>query len=276
MIITILLTSMAFAFLDVPTASAGTKKTYPVIGATPNPVGVGQQTLILIGITEATASSLYGWENLKVSIMKPDGSTETIGPYKTDSTGMTGAVYTPIAVGNYTLQLHFPEQVVKATTTGTPNGTVMLASDSQIITLVVQQDMVQQYPGQPLPSEYWTRPVDDQLREWSSIDGNWLTSPPNFLAFGNDGAPQTAHILWTKPLTSGGQVGGTLNPWVEDLTQTDQSGQSGQVGYDTGDAYEGKWSGSLILGGKLYYQKYASGDPFKETACVDLHTGQQL
>jgi hypothetical protein len=30
------------------------------------------------------------------------------------------------------------------------------------------------------------------------------------------------------------------------------------------------------MGGKLYYQKYASGDMYKETICVDLHTGQQL
>jgi hypothetical protein len=30
------------------------------------------------------------------------------------------------------------------------------------------------------------------------------------------------------------------------------------------------------MGGKLYYQKYASGDPFKETVAVDLHTGKQL
>jgi hypothetical protein len=287
-----LMVTMTISLVALPNANAaGTKKTYPVIGATPNPVGVGQETLILVGITDATSSALYGWKGLTVTVTKPDKTIETLnngGPgYTTDSTGMTGVVYTPSTVGNYTLQLHFPEQLTAIGSGGffgvtIPPNTTMLASDSIVITLVVQAERTQQQPGYPLPTEYWTRPVDDQLREWSSIDGNWLTTPPNFLAFGNNQAPQSAHILWTTPLTSGGQVGGTLDPYQEILTQGSQSGQSGQVGYDTGDAYEGKWGSSfgggapIIMGGKLYYQKYAGADPYKETVCVDLHTGKQL
>jgi hypothetical protein len=283
---------MAFPLSAMPNANAaGTKKTYPVIGATPNPVGAGQETLILIGITDATSSALYGWTGLTVTVTKPDGSKETLDNggkgYTTDSTGMTGVVYTPGTVGNYTLQLHFPEQVTAVGSGGffgvtIPPNTTMLASDSIVITLVVQEEHTPVQSGYPLPTEYWTRPVDDQLREWSSIDGNWLQTPPNFLAFGNELAPDSAHILWTVPLTSGGQVGGTLDPSQEILTQISQSDQSGQVGYDTGDAYEGKWGSSfgggapIVMGGKLYYQKYAGADPYKETVCVDLHTGKQL
>ena len=289
---TFLMLTAIISLVALPnTYAAGTKRTYPVIGATPNPVGVGQETLILIGITDATSSALYGWKGLTVTVTKPDGKTETLnngGPgYTTDSTGMTGVVYTPNTVGNYTLQLHFPEQLTAIGSGGffgvtIPPNTTMLASDSIVITLVVQEERTQTQPGYPLPTEYWTRPVDDQLREWSSIDGNWLQTPPNFLAFGNDQAPDSAHILWTTPLTSGGQVGGTLDPSQEILTQTSQSGQSGQVGYDTGDAYEGKFGGlftggaPIVMGGKLYYQKYAGADPYKETVCVDLHTGKQL
>jgi hypothetical protein len=96
------------------------------------------------------------------------------------------------------------------------------------------------------------------------------------LAVGDDDAPETAHILWTKPLTSGGLVGGALNGYQaseEDVTN---------VGYETGDAYEGKWGSALgtgapiIMGGKIYYEKYAANDKYKETVCVDLHTGEQL
>ena len=48
-----LMLATTIPLLTISTANAaGTKKTYPVIGATPNPVGVGQDTLILIGITE--------------------------------------------------------------------------------------------------------------------------------------------------------------------------------------------------------------------------------
>jgi hypothetical protein len=292
LIVTMFLTSMAMTVNPIPVASAaGTKQTYPVIGATPNPVGVGQETLILIGITDATSSDLYGWTGLTVKVTKPDGTTETLNNggqgYRTDSTGLTGVVYVPSMIGNYTLQLHFPEQVTAVGSGGffgvtIPPGTTMLASDSIVITLVVQQERTPTQPGYPLPTEYWSRPVDDQLREWSSIDGNWLQTPPNFLAFGNALAPDSAHILWTTPLTSGGQVGGTLDPSQDILTQDSQSGSSGQVGYDTGDAYEGKWGSSfgggapIIMGGKLYYQKYAGADPYKETVCVDLHTGKQL
>ncbi len=210
----ILVSAMAIPFIALPTANAaGTMKTYPVIGATPNPVGVGQQTLILLGITQQLTSALYSWKGLTVTVTRPDGTTETLGPFKTDSTGMTGAIYVPSMIGNYTLQVHFPEQVsvegvISFFGASIPPNTTMLASDSDKITLVVQQEPITYFPGYPLPTEYWTRPVDDQLREWSGIDGNWLTTPRNFLAFGNALAPDTAHILWVKPLTSGGQVGG--------------------------------------------------------------------
>lgn len=271
----LLITTMAISFFALPTANALTVKTYPLIGVTPNPVGVGQETLILMGITQATASALYGWKGITITVTKPGGGTETLGPFTTDSTGLTGYTYRPSEVGNYTLQMHFPEQLNPATIGGgftnpLPVNSTMLASDSIVITLVVQEEPITYFPAYPLPNEYWSRPIDDQLREWAPIAGNWLTTPRNFYAVGNQEAPESAHILWTTPLTSGGLVGGALNAYdgAEDTVTN--------VGYETGDAYEGKWSGSIIMGGKLYYQKYASADPFKEVVCVDLHTGKQL
>jgi hypothetical protein len=268
-----LMITMTISSVALPTANAVTLKTYPLIGATPNPVGVGQETLILVGITQATASALYGWKGITVTVTKPDGTSETLGPFTTDSTGMTGYSYRPSMVGNYTLQTHYPEQLNPAAIAAfggnaIPANATMLASDSKVITLVVQEEPISYYPAFPLPAGYWTRPIDDQLREWASVAGNWLTTPRNFLAEGNDYAPDSAHILWTTPLTTGGLVGGLLNAY--DGTEITN------VGMETGDAYEGKWSGSLIMSGKLYYQKYASGDAYKEVACIDLHTGKQL
>jgi outer membrane protein assembly factor BamB len=278
-----LISAMAISLVALPIANAaGTKKTYPVIGATPNPVGVGQETLILLGITDAHTSALYGWEGLTVTVTKPDNTTETLPPCRTDSTGMTGIIYVPSMVGNYTLQVHFPEQVCKEGVIGffgvsIPPNTTMLASDSIKITLVVQQEPIKYFPAYPLPTEYWTRPIDDQLREWAPIAGSWLTTPRNWYAVGNDDAPDTAHILWVKPITSGGLVGGALNAYA--ATEEDIA----NIGYETGDAYEGKLGGgafgganAIIMAGKLYYEKYASNDKYKETICVDLHTGEQL
>ncbi len=277
-----LLIAIVVSLVALPNANAqGTQKTYPVIGVTPNPVGVGQETLVLLGITQQLYSDLYQWKDLTVEVTRPDGHTETLGPLATDSTGLTGTIYVPTMAGNYTLQVHFPEQVIPPGGGasffggGIPDGTVMKASDSIKITLVVTEEPLTYYPGHPLPSEYWTRPIDDQLREWAPIAGNWLTKPRNFLAIGNDDAPETAHILWTTPLTSGGLVGGTLQGYQgteDDVTN---------IGDETGDAYEGKWGssfggGSIVMEGKLYYYKYAANDRYHETICVDLHTGEQL
>ena len=266
--------TMTISSIALPTANAASYKTYPVFGATPNPVGVGQETLLLVGITSATASALYGWTGITVTVTKPDGTTETLGPFTTDSTGMTGYSYRPSIVGNYSMTMHFPEQSQGPSAQGIPANSTRLASERSL-TLVVQEEPIQFYPGFPLPTEYWTRPIDDQLREWAPVAGSWLTTPRNFLAEGNDYAPDSAHILWTTPLTSGGLVGGILNA---DGDGTDIT----NIGMETGDAYEGKWGGSfgagapILMGGKVYYCEYAAGDAYKNLVCLDLHTGKKL
>src|SRR5512138_162997 len=63
------------------------KATHAYIGATPNPLGVGQQTLIHVGITDELELVQYGWKGLTVSVTKPDGTSATLGPFNTDSTG---------------------------------------------------------------------------------------------------------------------------------------------------------------------------------------------
>ena len=244
--------------------------TYPFIGAIPNPVGVGQEVLLHIGITMPLQSAEMGWEGLTVTVKKPDGKTETLGPYKTDSTGGTGVVYIPSMAGNYTLQLHFPEQVTTTTKIAGsmalgviyPVGTVFAASDSEELTLVVLEEKVPEYPGFGLPTEYWTRPIDQQIREWWTIAGNWLDGSarnPQYVD-GNDYAPETPHVLWTKPLTTGGVVGAPIQ----------------EAGFEPGDAYEGKWRSRVIIAGKLYYNDGAANDRWQRIVCVDLHTGAEL
>jgi len=86
------------------------KATHAYVGATPNPVGVSQETLIHVGITDELELVPDGWEGLTLTITKPDNTTETLGPFRTDATGGTGTVYTPTMVGTYYLQSHFPAQ----------------------------------------------------------------------------------------------------------------------------------------------------------------------
>jgi hypothetical protein len=121
-------------------------------------------------------------------------------------------------------------------------------------TLIVQEDPITLiYSPNPLPTDYWTRPISSMNREWASIGGPWLgLGPTNFGATGlyaNTGnfnpytqAPNSAHVMWTLPEAFGGQIGGEFG-----------SSETGL--YATGTAYETKF-GAVILNGILYYTEY--------------------
>ena len=118
-----------------------------------------------------------------------------------------------------------------------------------------------------MPTEYWSRPIDPQLREWYSVSGNWLTRSENAIALYNDDAPETAHVLWARNLTTGGLTGGL---WGD-----------GQVpsSAETGDAYEGKFANSVVMNGVLYYNKmphWYGSNGIKRNYAVDLHSGKEL
>jgi len=274
-----LLFAMAISLVALPATTAqGTRKTYPFINAVPNPVGVNQQTLLHVGIKHPLTNTNEGWSGLTVTVTRPDGVVETLNVPMTDSTGGTGVIYVPTMAGNYTLVTNFPQQTLPTSTSrpfSTPAGTTMLASSSAPLTLVVTEEPIQYYPGQPLPTEYWTRPIDAQLRSWSAIAGNWLDANrrnPQFVR-GNDDAPDTAHILWTKEqANTGGLVGEMTGP----IGAADEPQARDEYGYEFGDAYEGKWDNRIIMGGKLYYNKYAGVEAYKEIVCVDLHTGEEI
>jgi len=242
-----------------------TRATYAVIGAVPNPVGVNQETLLWLGITDSVAHPKPGWYNLTVEVTKPDGSTEILGPFTTDTTGSTGTLYVSTMVGTYILQTHFPEQISETESRGLPAGSLFLASSSEEYELTVTSNPVEYWPGIPLPQEYWIRPIDAEFREWNSIAGNWLGGTgahPNKIQRYAD-APETAHILWNKPLAMGGLAGGI---------------EFGPQAFECGDAYEGLFGNPVIIGGVLYYNLYKAngGTNVEQTVvAVDLHTGEE-
>lgn len=275
----ILIFAIAAPIIAMQTASAQSSsiKTYPFINATPNPMQVGTETLLHLGISRPLLLATQGWTGLTVTVTKPDDTTQTLGPFTTDSTGGTGTVLVPDQIGTYYLQTNFPAQWFNYTGSDGRGGQVSVsvyleASTSEKLPLVVQEEPLQYWPGIPLPTEYWTRPIDSQAREWATISGSWLDANrrlPSYAPY-NDG-PETAHVLWAKPETTGGLVGGALD---NALTLSDNS-------YEMGDAYEGKFSSRLIIDGKLYYNKYAGPsigavDPRREYTCIDLHTGEEI
>jgi len=249
----ILISSIALTLFALPLANAqATNKTYPFIDAIPNPVGVGQTVLLNYGALNFLNAENDGW-NVSVIITAPNGEVTTLNNLKTWSTGTAGWTFVPDQVGTYFLETVFPQQVYRNVT--------YLASRTEKVPLVVTQEASPSYPWQPLPEEYWTRPADSQLRMWNTIMGSWLMKPDNLYAPYNDG-PESPHVLWSTPV--GDMMGGVAG------------GEVWEHSYEDGDAYEGKFSGSVIIGGVLYYNKYISGNPQQTIVAIDLHTGKQL
>ena len=264
------------AVVNVPTANAQetpTMKTYPIVDAIPNPVGVGQETLLKCGISEAAPSASYGWTGITITVESPDGHVETLGPFTTDSTGSTYTTYVPTVVGNYTITTNFPNNTYPETAQpmGRPapilKGTIMLESSISMTLEVIESAETQFYPGHPLPTEYWSRPIDPQLREWYSISGNWVERGPNAIAMFQDNAPETPHVLWASQYEQGGISGGVYaDNIIADMY--------------AGDAYEGRFANSVVINGVLYYNTQGNG-LYAQTSipgvqAIDLHTGQKL
>jgi len=262
--------------------------TFAYIAVSPDTVGVGQDAIIYIWTSISpvpTAQGAYGdrWEGYEVEVTKPDGTTQTLGPFTSDPIGFAYTMYTPDQVGTYTFQNSFPGQTLAGNNmhptdiTGREYiGDYFEPSTSDVISLTVQAETVELYPTTPLPDDYWTRPIDAQHRDWWPISGNWLESPPtrnDFPFAPYTEGPETAHILWTKELTFGGLVGGEFNVHS----------------FHCGNAYEGKWFPTVIIAGVLYYNKYPDdlyanryADSWPRRGklpgfyAVDLRTGEEL
>jgi hypothetical protein len=282
LLLAITMTISVFAVLPTTAAAEYTKTVYPFCGASPNPVGVGQTIVLHIGITDQVDwayANGNGWSGITVTVYKPDNTTETIGPYTADTTGGTGAFYIPDQVGTYYFETNFPETfVAKAQRTINHDNTTLLEATSPKTEVTVQEEPRPYYENLPLPTEYWSRPIDAQLRSWASVAGNWVETPENFIADCND-APLTAHTLWSKQLAQGGVIGGDWDTLGQGVSPPYDIGQS----FETGDAYEGWWgssgSGPVIIAGRLFYNEYASASnhyTYDSIVCVDLHTGEEL
>jgi hypothetical protein len=258
--------------------------TYSFIVVSPNPIGVGQTVNVnfWLGSPPPTASAQYGdrWTNLTVKVTNPNGTVETLGPFTSDATGGTVTRYTPTSVGNYTFQCIFGGETLKGA--NQPPGTNASAyvgdyykpSQSKVFTLQVQNEPIANAPLASLPSEYWTRPIYAENTNWYTIAGNWLGLAASTFATtgmrdinGNYNpyttAPNTAHIMWTKPEAFGGTIGG------------EYGGQETGNYYSTSQ-YEPKFA-PIVMNGILYYTNYpGSSTYYAGWTAVDIKTGQTL
>jgi outer membrane protein assembly factor BamB len=166
--------------------------------------------------------------------------------------------------------MNFPGQIVNGTGYGGYYGNFQ-PSTSRTVSLTVQQAPVSGYTEAPvpLPTQYWTEPINAQNRYWSTISGPWLQSGYNATGAFNPYtyAPNSAHIAWKEQLyamtagLAGGALGSLQSPGTENAVNS---------GFST----------PIIMEGRMYYngpiQPLANGTEQYYMYCADLATGKVL
>src|SRR3989304_2991175 len=217
-----LILTLAPTLFALPIANAHTPPiamvSWPYLVASPNPVGLGQRVLIVMWIDKPLPESAVGNDirrhDYTMTITKPDGKTVTQNwPIVQDTTSIQYYSYNPDQVGTYTIKFDYAGQKY----TWAANAAQMVwtndtfKSATKTITLTVQEEVLPEARNSyPLPTEYWTRPIEGQNTDWYTISSNWLSGSHIFERFQPDGAaPNSPHIMWSKPIKDGGVVGGT-------------------------------------------------------------------
>src|SRR3990172_4543833 len=296
-ILTISIAISLFAFLPITNAHTPPWNitTYAYVVALPGTVGVGQRAWIIafLGnapIPNAAIQNTYRRHNYEIIITAPDGTT-TRQFYETvqDTTGAQSFPFVPSQVGTYNLTFNYLGQTLTAPNDQAANSIwvndTYLPSSAQGI-LNVQQDPIPERSVDinPLPSEYWTRPIYGMNNDWYTVSSNWLGtgSPVSSLVdsgpisgfsqssrisrhTGDAIGPETSHVVWTYPVEAGGVVGGNRsyvigNTWFE------------------GSAYSQRFTNPIIIQGILYYKPPISftGSNSGPMTPPDLRTGKKL
>jgi len=230
---------------------------YCFLSCEPDPVGVGQ-TLTINAFTQPippTANDRFN--NISVTMTKPDGTKQTFGPVIGGPLGNWIWTYNPDTAGTYLFQMHVGDSPFPNSRGG---NVLYKGSDGPIVNVTVQQEPIVRAPETPLPTEYWTYPINAQNHDWCAISG------PSRNGYANSGynpfttAP-SAHVLWRFRNAFGGIEGG----------------ENGPVAYALGRAYEGKMTPSIVIN-NYFYQYGPVGDrvnsPLNQLNCIDINTGQ--
>ncbi len=260
-------------------------------------IGVGQQNILVywtadippdIGETDAVLSAPLNrayWAGVSFNVTTPDGTTTNYPLGPSDPVGGGYLIYTPETVGTYSVVAIFPDTWKNSTLVTATNGTQIVAGihetgyptpqyqhytadKSQPVTFTVQQEPISAWNESPIPSDYWTRPINDASRLWSQLGGNWLGGAwqqPAGQAGGTTtrfvygAATETSHVLWTRPLYVGGYMDARFN----------------DTGYETGH-YQGLDFNAIILNGRVFYADRADAYRSIGFNVVDLYTGELI
>ncbi len=304
-----LMFAMVISLVALPNANAHTPPwnitDHAYVAVAPNPIGVGQTLLITFWTAQPLPNSALTnnirKENYMLTVTSPDETIKTLWnptDYVANPGGIQTIGYVPAEAGNYTFTFTFggmtyPTLAQVTSTvplTASINASInALAGDvytpqTATATLTVQEEPLPQ-TVYPLPTEYWTRPIEGENIYWYTIASNWLGAASAQLGsyqqrgwncFQPDGtAPNSGHIMWTKPIEFGGVIGGS------------NTGVPGST-YYSGSSYEPRFANAIIMNGLLYYKMPLShsggvritvvdGVTYAGAyVCVDLRTGETL
>ncbi len=295
-------------------------ETIPYLSYSPNPIGVGQELLINVWLQPATQVN-RAHTGYTVDITKPDGTNIKVGPfnsYQADATAWL--TYVPEVAGNYTIQFSFAGDYYpigyyyQGVLTWTPQSSTIFVSggnmanagfnatqdcyykpsQTQPYTFVVQPDQVMSWQASPLPTDYWTRPISPNNREWWVIGGNC----PNNEIGGGTGTegwpdntniyrsnykftpyvqgPNSGHIVWKMQGPGfSGAFGGLIDGAYTKYQQADQDFNGASFSFGTaGPGNAG--NPTIVWQGRCYQSinKVFDGTTQAVWTCYDIRTGK--
>ena len=283
-----------------------TLKTIPYLSFRPNPVGIGQPFLVNMWLQPPLHVSRQFTNSYVVTIIKPDGSNVTVGPMDSfQGDGTAWFEYIADQLGTWKLKFtflgqFFPEGNYTSPASGFGGQAITYLgsayyqpSTSPELTLTVQQGQVMSWPPSSLPTDYWTRPISMENREWSVIGGNnpytgiggvegWpnntniYRSNYKFTPFVQ--GPSSAHIVWRRLGALSGIFGGAYGSSSAFLDYTGVAFTFGGAGPGaTGNpsiVFEGRCYQTITKVANTLVNGTYLNVPTNVWQCFDIRTGE--
>jgi hypothetical protein len=290
----LLMLTFAVSIVALPMVNAATRTFYSWVyvadGAGARGTGVNQPVILvawtadmppdtgeILGVV-TSPSGRAGWNGMQIKVWDPDNETTILDMKYSDPVGANWILYTPTKVGTYQIQAIFPYTEKELKVTISTGGAVYTAGDKYIYTAAVSpidtfevtQEPPPAWPESPLPSDYWTRPISSASRQWYTLTGNWLAGAANVWPMGSSGgnvgsyaygsAPESAHILWSKPY------------WIGGLMDV----RYGDIGYQTAHYQGVEFSPTIVLDGKIHWNPRYTTHGNKGWEVIDLYSGETI
>lgn len=242
----------------------------------PNPIGVGQELLVNAWTIPAPGAN-RAHTGYTITFTKPDGTTDVVGPVNSFvADGTYWFTYAPDQIGTWKIQFKYTGDYYPAgryvngvlnnsASPGSsfldqrdyPSTYYLPASTPEQTLEVIQEPVLSWYSA--LPTDYWSRPISPENREWYAIGGNYPWAYYNSVeAYAGPfvQGPNTAHIVWKQQGALAGLIGG--EPGIYGLQSTPSTP-------------------SVIYMGRCYQTMTVpiNGVPTSCAVCYDLRTGEQ-